>query len=231
MEERNDYTASLSDTRSSYDSVAEEYAAHFSNELEHKPLDRELLNRFAREVEGKGTVCDLGCGPGHLAGYLRARGLRDVIGLDLSPGMLEQARRLNPDIEFLQGDMRALDLPDGSLAGIAAFYSIIHNPKDGVTAVLRELRRVLKPGGVLLLAFHKGEQVIHRDELLGKPVTLDFAFFMPEEMRAWLEEAGFSVEEVIEREPYAEVEHPSQRVYIWSRKPLTGDRGSRVGGQ
>jgi hypothetical protein len=72
---------------------------------------------------------------------------------------------------------------------------------------------------VLLLAFHKGEQVLHRDELFGVPVALDFAFFMPEEMRAWLEEAGFDVEEIIEREPYAEVEHPSRRVYIWARKP------------
>jgi trans-aconitate methyltransferase len=105
--------------RESYDQLADEYARRLSSELQHKPLDRELLNRFAAEVK-QGEVCDMGCGPGHVARYLRDAGVK-VFGLDLSPKMVEQARQLNPGILFREGNMAALDLADGALAGIAAF--------------------------------------------------------------------------------------------------------------
>ena len=97
--------------RKSYDELADEYARRIADELRHKPFDRELLNRFAAEVSGRGEVCDMGCGPGHVARYLHDAGA-SVFGLDLSPRMLEEARRLNPDIRFCEGNMMALDLPD-----------------------------------------------------------------------------------------------------------------------
>src|SRR6516165_8941440 len=118
----------LNDVERSYDRVAEEYALRIFGELEHKPLDRQLLDRFAAEVEGLGPACDLGCGPGHVARYLHDRGVR-VTGLDLSPAMVEQARRLNPGIAFRQGNMLALDVEHGAWGGIIAFYSIIHVPR------------------------------------------------------------------------------------------------------
>jgi trans-aconitate methyltransferase len=113
--------------RESYDRLADEYARRIFNELEHKPLDRELLNRLAAKVAGHGEVCDMGCGPGQVARYLRDAGAQ-VFGLDLSPRMLEQARQFNPDISFVEGNMTSLDLPDGALAGIAAFYAIVNVP-------------------------------------------------------------------------------------------------------
>lgn len=206
--------------RTSYDRVAEEYTRLISDELKDKPLDREALDRFAARVADKGRVCDLGCGPGQVARYLHGRGA-DAFGIDLSPVMLEQVRRLNPVIEFRQGNMRALDLPDGALAGIAAFYSIIHIPREEVAVVLEELRRVLQPGGLLLLAFHRGSDVVHMGEWWGQPVSLDFAFFEceEEEMEGYLRQAGFTIEESIERAPYPEVEHQSHRVYVFARKP------------
>ena len=111
--------------QSSYDAVAEEYAARIFDELRHKPFDRELLDRFAATVRDSGPACDMGCGPGQVARYLQSRGL-DVCGYDLSPKMVELARQLNPGIEFHQGDMTALDVADNSLAGIVAFmlYSL-----------------------------------------------------------------------------------------------------------
>lgn len=203
----------------SYDCVADEYARCMFSELDNKPLDRELLSRFAAEVKGKGEVCDMGCGPGHVARYLRDQGT-DVFGLDLSPGMVEEARRLNPDISFRRGNMLALDLADASLAGMAAFYAIVHLPHEVLPQTFREMARVLKPEGRLLLAFHIGDETLHRDEWLGRPVTLDFRFFSPQAIRRDLETAGFTVEEVVEREPYApEVEHQSRRAYILARKP------------
>ena len=116
----------------SYDDVADEYVRRIFNELQHKPLDRELLDRFAANVRGVGPACDLGCGPGHVAHYLHEQGV-DVCGIDLSPAMVERARRLTPAVDFRQGDMLALEATDESWAGIAAFYSIIHIPRRSAT--------------------------------------------------------------------------------------------------
>ena len=159
----------------------------------------------------------MGCGPGHVARYLHDRGVQ-MLGIDLSPGMIASARTRSPAIEFRVGDMRALALPDAALAGIVAFYSLIHiGESGGMVATLRELRRVLAPGG-LLIACHIGEEVVHRDELWGHAVSLDFRFLLPERMVASLEEAGWAVIERAEREPYPEVEHPSRRCYLLARR-------------
>jgi ubiquinone/menaquinone biosynthesis C-methylase UbiE len=203
----------------SYDRVADEYARHIFSELEHKPLDRELLTRFAVAVKGKGEVCDMGCGPGHIARHLHDAGAH-VFGLDLSPGMLEQARRLNPDIPFRQGNMLALDLPDASLAGIAAFYAIVNLPRESLPQVFREMARVLQSGGLLLLGFHIGDETLHRDDWWERPINMDFHFLNPQSVQRDLEAAGLTVEEVVEREPYAPgVEHQCRRAYIFARKP------------
>ena len=97
--------------RDNYDRVADEYAAHLFAELQNKPLDQELLHRFASEVRGRGEVCDMGCGPGQVTRYLRDAGVT-VFGLDLSPGMLDQACKLNPDLRFREGNILALQLED-----------------------------------------------------------------------------------------------------------------------
>jgi len=204
--------------RESYDSLAEEYTRRISDELQHKPLDRELLDRFAKQTQGRGEVCDMGCGPGHVARYLRDAGA-SVFGLDLSHGMVEQARKLNPAIPFREGNMMALDLADETLAGIAAFYAIVNIPKQSLPVVFREIHRVLRPDGLLLLAFHTGDEVLHEDELWGQKISMDFLLFPPSEIKRDLEAAGFTIEEIIEREPYPDVEYPSRRAYIFARKP------------
>jgi ubiquinone/menaquinone biosynthesis C-methylase UbiE len=202
-----------------YDQAAEEYAAKYFRELDHKPTDRQLLERLAGMVEDPGPICDMGCGPGQIARYLSEHGAGKVFGIDLSEKMVEQARRLNPGIDFLQGDMLNLDVPDASWGGIAAFYSIIHIPRPKVVQVLREFLRVLKKGGVLLLAFHKGREVMHIEDFWGKPVRMDFVFFEKEEMEGYLKEAGFEIVESLERPPYADVEYQSHRVYIFAKRP------------
>ena len=207
------------DVQASYDRVADEYVRRIYHELKDKPLDRRLLDRFAESVKGVGVACDMGCGPGQVARYLDDGGA-SVCGVDLSPAMIERARRLNPGIEFTQGDMLGLSTEDETWAGIAAFYSIIHVPRTELPQALGELRRVLRPGGLLLLAFHIGDETIHLDELWGHNISIDFILFQPAEMAGYLRSAGFEIEEIIERDPYPEVEHQSRRAYIFARKPV-----------
>jgi SAM-dependent methyltransferase len=204
------------DISASYDSAAKAYAEHLADELVHKPLDRHLLNRFAEETRGRGLVADLGCGPGHVARYLHEQGVT-TLGLDLSPRMVEVAAGLNPGLEFRVDDMTRLSLADANLAGIVSFYSIVHFEAAELGTVFRQMRRVLVPGGLALVAFHIGDQVVHLDDLFGAPVSLDFRFHDPGQVIAELRAAHLPVIEHTEREPYEGVEYPSRRCYLLAR--------------
>lgn len=205
------------DLQDGYNRVAEEYANTFIHELDYKPLDRDLLGRLIALCSGKGQICDLGCGPGQIARYLSDHGAQ-VMGVDYAPDMVEKARQINPDIHFQQGNMLALELPNNLLAGIAAFYSLIHIPRPQMDQALKELFRVLQPGGWLLASYHIGSEVVHPDEFLGKKVSIDWFFYLREEMTGFIKNAGFEVVDDIERAPYP-TEHPSRRGYIFARKP------------
>lgn len=203
--------------RTCYDAVAREYADRFGEELAHKPMDREVLSRFASEVAGQGEVFDLGCGPGQTTAFLSECGV-GVRGLDLSPALLEEARRRHPQIRFDAGDMLALPIADASLAGVVAFYAIVHFSDNDLRRALAEMYRVLAPGGRLLLAFHIGEQTVHVENFLDRPVTLDFRFFLPSFVANELGRAGFTSVEISERDPYPDVEFPSRRAYLFASK-------------
>ena len=208
----------MSDTANSYNAVVDAYVLHVADELRHKPFDRDILVRLAAETRGIGRICDLGCGPGHAAQFLKQSGA-DVFGIDLSPAMVECARRLNPDIPFEVGDIRSLNVPDGDLAGIAALYSIIHLDRGELPCAFTGFLRVLKPGGILLLAFHTGEADRHLQELWGCEVDLTFVFHDVRQVERDLLDVGFLIDESLVREPYPDVEAPTTRSYILARRP------------
>jgi len=203
------------DIRAGYATVAQAYREQLQGELAGKPLDRAFLDAFAERVTGR--IVDVGCGPGQIAAYLQSRGA-DVAGLDLSPHMIAEARAAHPEIELTVGDMLALPYADGSLAGIAAFYAIVHLPTTELLAPFRELHRVLAPGGLLAIAFHTGTGHVHVDDMWGCATSLDFFFHPAAEVAARLADAGFTLEARLDREPYPGVEHPSQRSYLLARR-------------
>jgi SAM-dependent methyltransferase len=153
----------LDTTRRAYDAVAVDYAALLRTSLAESPLDRALLNVLAELVlaDGGGMVGDLGCGPGRVTAYLHERGL-DAFGVDLSPGMVAVARESHPHLRFEVGSLDHLDLEDGSLAGAVVWYSLIHTPPEHQPRAFAELRRVLAPGGHLLLACTRGRSASRR---------------------------------------------------------------------
>ena len=204
------------DVRESYDAAAEAYAEHLATELTHKPLDRHLLNRFAEDTRGRGLVADVGCGPGHVTRYLHEQSVT-VVGIDLSAGMVAVARRLNPGLSFQVGDMRQLDLPDATLAGVVAFYSIVHFEPAELNAIMLEMRRTLAPGGLALVSFHIGDQVVHVEDLFGARVSLSFRFHVPRDVIEAIRSANLEVIEHVEREPYEGAEYQSRRCYLLAR--------------
>ncbi|PYC78567.1 SAM-dependent methyltransferase [Streptomyces tateyamensis] len=196
----------LRTTRASYDAVAEDYTVRFVDELAIKPLDRAMLAAFAGYVcAGEpGPVADLGCGPGRVTDHLRGLGV-DAFGVDLSPRMVEQARRIYPELRFEVGSMTELSgFADGSLAGIVAWYSLIHLPTDQLPAVLAEFHRILAPGGHFLTAFQVGDELRHRTEAFGHPIDLTFRRRRPEQLIALLAAAGLELRAQMVREPAAD---------------------------
>lgn len=177
----------LDDIRTSYDTVAQSYA-----EIVHEgPADEpECLDLFAKLAVG--PVLDVGCGPGRLAGLLHERGLQ-AIGVDLSPGMIEIARRDHPGPDYRVGSMTALDLADGSVGGVISWWSIIHLPRDVVPQALAEFHRVLAPGGVLVLGFHLGDESTHKTSGYGgHPMNIHVHRWTPLAMTDLAVAAGFT---------------------------------------
>ena len=189
-------------TRAVYDAVAVDYAEHFRDALEARPLDRALLAAFAEVVRagGGGEVIDVGCGPGLVTAHLHGLGVT-VRGVDLSPAMVAVARRDHPGLRFDVGSMTALDVADGALGGIVAWYSIIHTPAERLPVAFAEFHRALAPGGHLLLAFQVGDEPLHVTQPFGHAVSLDFNRSSPDRVAAALGRAGFALDARVRREP------------------------------
>lgn len=199
-----------------YDLTAEEYAKVFYNELENKPFDRMILQRFATENSGK--FADLGCGCGHTTKFLAENGAKEIAGIDLSPEMVKIAERLNENLDFEVGNMLDLQKIDGEFGAISAFCAIVHFTYEEIERAFSEIYRVLKSSGQFLFSFHVGDEAVSLDEFLNQKVKITFYFFEVDKILQILEKVGFKVKETIIRYPYEEVEHPSKRAYILAEK-------------
>jgi SAM-dependent methyltransferase len=207
-------------TRESYDAVAEDYAHLLRDELAHKPFDRAMLGAFADRVLARGgPVAEIGCGPGRVTAHLHRLGL-DVFGVDLSPEMVRVARRDHPGLRFEVGDMTALSLPDASLAGVCAWYSTVHTPPAELPVVFAEFRRVLAPGGLLLLAFKAGDRCRNLTRAHGHDdLCLEVHWARPDLVEELLAQVGLRVETRMVREP-DEQERPTQgpQAFVLARR-------------
>ncbi|MEV0642851.1 class I SAM-dependent methyltransferase [Streptomyces sp. NPDC050619] len=206
-------------TRSSYDAIAQDYSERFPDVLGGRPLDLALVGAFAElaRTVAPAPVADLGSGPGHVTAGLHALGL-PVFGVDVSPRMVELARRAHPDLRFHVGSLTSLDLPDGTLGGITALYSIIHVPDEHLPAAFAEFHRVLVPGGHVLLAFQSGDEDerLHMTERFGHEISLDYYWRTPETVADHLTKAGLRLHARVMREPYEEEKRP--RAFLLARK-------------
>ncbi|HET9996794.1 MAG TPA: DUF480 domain-containing protein [Nocardioides sp.] len=204
--------------RATYDAVATVYADRLAAELDRKPFDRWLLGRVA-DLAGAAPVVDVGTGPGHVAAYLAAAGA-DATGVDLSPAMVEEARRRFPQLTFTVGDLTDLLRPPAAAGwgGITAWYALVHLAGSELAPAVASLGRVLAPGGWLAVALHAGNEVHHADELMDEPVDVDFVLHDPAAVVAAFRAAGLADVEWYVRGPLdGEVE--TERLYVLGRRP------------
>ena len=197
----------LSDTRSSYDTDASGYAEKVSGLLRESPYLRASLKLFAELVHraGGGSVADVGCGTGYVTSHLHDAGV-DAFGIDLSPEMIAIARRDYPDLRFEVGTMTDLDLVDDSVAGIVAFWSVIHVPDHAMPGVFEQFRRVLRPQSPLLVGFHVGDETQHTSKgYTGRPINVDSHHRRPSQVAGWLRDAGFTIEAELVMRPDEDV--------------------------
>ncbi|GAB3875080.1 class I SAM-dependent methyltransferase [Kibdelosporangium lantanae] len=206
----------LADTRTSYDTVAASYVDYVRDAIAGDPYLRAALDVFADRVRtaGGGPVADVGCGPGHVTAHLRGLGV-DAFGIDLSPGMIELARREHPGVRFEVGSMTDLHLPDASVTGVLAWWSLIHIPDDEVPTVLAHFHRVLRPGGPLHLGFHVGDvSRLKTKGYGGHPMAVHVHRRQPDKVASWLRAAGFE----IDAQWLCDPDEPVPQAFLFARR-------------
>lgn len=177
----------MTPVQEAYGARADEYIDRFGSIEANHPTDRELVTRWAAGVHGR--ILDLGCGPGQWTHLLQVHGC-EVYGVDPVPAFVEHARGHFPDVVYAHGTAQHLDEPDGALAGVLAWYSLIHLPPRELDDVLTEVARCVRPGGGLLLGFFEGPTNEPFDHAI---VT---AHWWPiAELSARVRQAGFTVTE------------------------------------
>lgn len=174
----------MEQVRLAYGEIAERYIELFGTIAQVKTDDLALIARHLSVRPG--TVLDVGCGPGHLTDHLHSLDV-EVTGIDLVPEFIDYARSCHPNSLYVLGSMHELSFQDSSVAGILAWYSLIHLPPDDLDGVLAELRRVMVAGSTLVAGFFDGAEVVAFQH---KVAT---AYYWPvDQLSKRLRQAGFT---------------------------------------
>ena len=207
----------LRDTRIGYDLTAAAYAERFHRHLDAKPFDRAVLTGFAGLVGPGGTLADVGCGTGATSALFADRGL-NVVGIDLSPNMVAEARRLEPRLDFRVGSMTELDFADGALDAVCAWYSVVHIPDAQLPQVFSEFHRILRADGWLMVAFQVGDRPRMFTDLFGEQVALAFHRRQPDAVARLLDAVGFESYAGTVRSPDDDGLESTPQAYLIARK-------------
>lgn len=205
--------------RAAWDAVAQQYGLLLRDMSPEAPLDRAVLAAYAEmsAEDRSGLVAEVGCGTGRVTRYLHDAGLQ-VVGFDLSPGMVAAARAAHADLSFAVAHAAALPLRSAVLRGLVAWYSIINTPTASLPSMFSEFARVTRIGAPVLVAFQSGEgQEIERTTSYGLPVTLTYYRHRAEAAADALVAAGFSLYASVTRAASLSFESTAQTVLLAHR--------------
>lgn len=191
--------------RAVYDDAAPAYDALLPDLRVEQPVDRAMIGAFCDEVLATSDhrVLDAGCGNGRMIQELRSRGVSPQ-GVDLSSGMIGQARRREPEIDFRVADLRHLPYADASFGGVIAWYSLIHYDYPELAEALTELARVTAPGGILLTGFQSGTGAREIVNAYGTSGTMTAWLHPPQELGSIAERSGWTTTATTLRAPVME---------------------------
>jgi ubiquinone/menaquinone biosynthesis C-methylase UbiE len=210
------YKKKVDSIKEAFNKASNAYASNYYYELYFKHLDVKLLDLFCERVNPNKPICEVGCGPGEISTYLKYKGL-DLVGIDIAENMVEQAKKLNPNIDFRVGNVFSLEFPDNYFSGLLAPFLFVNYEVEEIMPALTEINRVLEPKGLFYLSFHEGSNRIHVDDFLAENNPLDFIYLNIDEMERVLIESGFEIIEWIVRSPYKTGEHANKRAYFFAR--------------
>lgn len=205
--------------RASYTAVASAYADQLGDELDDLPFEAWLLRRVV-ELAGDRPVVEVGCGPGHVTAFLADAGAR-ATGVDITPAMVEEARRRFPGGRYEVGDLRALMRPSDAdgWGAVLAWYSLIHLAPAELPDAVAALTRPLAPGGWLVVALHAGSGTSEPETWFDVDIDVRFVFYDRAQVTSAVEGAGLTDLEWYQRSPNLHRGETTERIYVLARKP------------
>ena len=198
--------------RDAYAARASEYSAALGSIAATSKLDQRLIRDWSSNLDGR--VIDAGCGPGHWSAFLHDLGV-DVEGIDPVRPFIDRAEIRFPGVPFRVASFRDLDSPDGQVAGILAWYSLIHLQPAELLEVLAVFARCLAPDGSLLIGSFTGETL----EPFPHAVTTAYSWPVAE-MTTALASAGFRVDEIHTRTDSGSRPHAAMVARILPISPM-----------
>lgn len=169
------------------------HATEFSQRAGSATYD--VMDEFQKLLPKGGKILDAGCGSGRDTNLFITSGF-DTTGMDLSTGLIEQAKKNYPTGKFMVGDMRSLPFDKENFDGVWAQASLLHfETRKDVISSLNEFHRVLKASGVLFVSVKlqtgKDKTGLEYDKRFDEPRF--FQYFTQDEMQDLVKNAGFEV--------------------------------------
>lgn len=172
--------------KAGYNAIAKRYTGLREEDTEDIHLLSELVERLPRGAK----VLDAGCGSGVPVTRTLAK-FFEVIGVDFAQEQIRRARRLVPEARFVRGDITELAFRDGAFDAICSYYAIIHVPREEHRGLLQNFHRMLRPGGLALLALGSTDTLEDIADYHGAPMF--WSHYDAETNQEMLKDVGFAI--------------------------------------
>jgi len=192
------------------------YNAIVGEYCKFKAKDKETyyseLEKFEKLIPKGARILDAGCGIGTQTEYFSKRSF-DIIGIDAAKDMLEKAKEFLPNCEFMQMDIRDLKFKE-EFDAILCLFVLYHLEREDLSKALKEIKRVLKPGGIVLIAVGKGDGEVFGPDPWAPDKKMFYILYKKDELVNKVKEEGFKILDVSVRKGNA----PWPEIFVYAKK-------------